>query len=377
MDLFIDKKNLELFINFVTEKGKEVERYKYVDYLQKFDIYYDFGEDASSKMAGLGEEEEYSEIYEWKKKHLGSTRKREGKDFYKSERTKAHYPKSFSIEDIRVNPQYLSAVYLVEDIEKKGLNQIVLYGKGDNPKVLDYLFLGDGGEYSQIKFIKKYISWNSIIKNIPPCTDIVICDRYFFSPKNGRTICKENIKDLLRSLTQNTKAEINVVILTQLEGLFDFLGVATIDEQEMIDLLDFVKEEAMEANKVKATLVIDVNDRSNQGKFPHDRMIITNYCLWLSGDSFQYFDYKRGSCVSNRYYLVHSSLVDRDNYSFVKDTIEDLNNRYIEKKEEGDFNCLVYGDGTSNLLESLKTLDTSNTDFLPFKKEWFLKGKKW
>ncbi len=175
----------------------------------------------------------------------------------------------------------------------------------------------------------------------PPCTDMIICDRYLF--KDGdKNKAIHNIEAMLKSLTLNTRGTINVVIFT-MEGGLNYKEVRIID-----NAIGKIKKSI--ENDTKVTFIIGLENESKYKSIPHDRVIIMNYGLLLSGDCFRYFNFE-DECTSKGYFLVYSSLISINNEQFAKCVINDLNNKHIKTNYS---NLIFYGDGTSNLLDGLK-----------------------
>lgn len=379
MNLFIDKENmLSLKKNFSRDSdGKNGEynpyKSKYIDCLRKFHIYFNFGMSSGMNGDGCGEDdknnshvnkEEEIQLDLFIRNYLTLGKAEVEKNTYLNDSTKPQYPKSFTINDVQSDMDYLSSVYLVENPEE-GLENIVLCGKpGEETKVLDRLFCGN--EFNQFKFLQSF-SWNDLGENIPPCTDIVICDRYLFADNDE--VVKKNLHPMLHALFHNTKTTVNIVILTMDKYDNVFFGDSRVTQSSIEEAIKFIKDVIKENTGMPSnvTFIVDIVNKDEPKVLPHDRAIISNYNIILSGDSFLYFNFK-GSRKTKGYFLAYSSLVESENKNFADAVIDSLNKNYLS---ENDY--LIYGDKVSNFLEDLdkESLAFPNDDV------WIKDGKEY
>ena len=77
-------------------------------------------------------------------------------------------------------------------------------------------------------------------------------------------------------------------------------------------------------------------------------MIITNYRMFRSGDSFCYYNSK-GDIVTNGFHLDIDSLVDIDNFKYMKSVIKYTQDIYNDIKKLGNPD-LIFGDKESNYI---------------------------
>lgn len=395
MNLYISKKNLSSFIDQVKAKktdvkdGIDVEKYKYVNCLLKFNIYFDFENQKSDGGYGDDNEDDFndnntnvdnaenSKIRSWVNKNINQGRDSDGKhDHYRND--SAQYPNEYSIEAIKDNKEYLSSVYLVENPEE-GLENIVLCGKpGEETKVLDRLFCGNSKDFYQFHFLPNF-SWDDL-GNVPPCTDIVICDRFLFcydGNKKTKDTVRNSIDLMLDSIIPQNSGTVNIVIFidqTQIEDDLKTQGGTGPDEAEkrideaekrIKDAIETIRKHLYEKGLLPNITVIG-NDSScfpYKKRGPHDRLIITNYSLQISGDSFTYFD-TSNKPITEGFYMISGSLVDNNIQNHTEKMLDQLNRLYTEPCPC----CNIYGDRKSNLIKF------DNMTTLPIKGEK-LEGK--
>lgn len=360
MNLYIGKRNLLRLFNFLNQEVEANENRrnsKYEDCLRKFNIFYDF-EKAKDDIENI--DIDSLKIYKGIKHYIAAGRNNDEESHYKNENLKTEaYPNEYSIEAIKGNKEYLSSVYLVEDYEE-GLENIVLCGKpGEETKVLDRLFCGNSKDFYQFHFLPNF-SWDDL-GDVPPCSDIVICDRFLFSyddKKSNKTqdVVDYNIKLMFKSLTKNTRGSVNIVVFMDQNTLFLKKDNETQNEKEKrklaeaerIDKVKKIIEETVTNNGAIPQVTIVANDANEKG--PHDRVIIMNYRILISGDSFIYFD-KSNNNKSKGFYLISGSLVENNIYDFANKTLDDLSKLYTDKKTP---RCRKYGEGKSNLIKDIK-----------------------
>ena len=82
-----------------------------------------------------------------------------------------------------------------------------------------------------------------------------------------------------------------------------------------------------------------------QSNSPHDRLIITNYMLYRSGDSFEYFDSK-GKSISKGKSLDVNSWAKKDKYAFAMSIIDST-----QKLCESCKSDMIIGDKKSNFIK--------------------------
>lgn len=150
-----------------------------------------------------------------------------------------------------------------------------------------------------------------------PTSDIVIFDRYIYKNYNEK-IAIQNIEKLCLSLIQNCQKGVNVVLYT----------LSPDNERKLFENYR-QRLDAVLKGWCNITFVLipelSENDivRFKKIVAPHDRVIITNYRLFSSGDSFNYFN-ESGKKRTRGKSLDVDSLGKRENTVFARSIVEDL-----------------------------------------------------
>ena len=139
--------------------------------------------------------------------------------------------------------------------------------------------------------------WSLVKTNASPCTDIVIIDQYFFAQSD--LLYMYNSYNILENLAQWNKGHaLNIVIFT----------FAHFKEKEAVCDVPFTTIERQIKNRISAISGIEPN--LTFVKLPtskeHDRTIITNYKMFVSGDSFTYFKDHGENKSKGRWFYVHT-----------------------------------------------------------------------
>lgn len=336
MDLYIDRENLRSFLNSHDKEEfddclRMIQRQLHVVYnMDKSE----FKEDPA--------------LFEVWLRKLGDGRG-------KSEETDTFLTNKFPIRPIKSNSyndwpkRCLLSAYLIDDSDVSKLKNtgcVLLGDVGEELEVLSKLFCGRDYEYHHLYDLRKnFLSWDQLTKDnqLLPCTDIVISDRYLFeySQEINKEVISYNLSNLLSALANNVKNKIDIVVYTQLDPL-----------------LNFGKEKATEIIKKtikdktgKEPNITFVCSRYNKKLIFHDRLVITNYRLLRSGDSFRYYG-TNGKRITNGCSLDVDSLANHDTYVFVESLLEELQSSYNEiKKADKDRKEMIFGDRKSKFIK--------------------------
>ena len=207
--------------------------------------------------------------------------------------------------------------------------------------------------------------WEIVSKNVSPCTDIIINDRYMFAQSEFEY--ESNSYKLIEELCKKSKGQrLNIVIVTQMrynmyekkkqeDGTYKDKSVEyNISTRTIIRNL---KEKTKDITGQEANITI-IAQHNNPNKRIHDRAIFTNYKLFISGDSFKYYrDKADDSSISTEFisrglWFGVCSLFDDEHDKIAKRFLDDIQeiideSRIIPIKT-------IYGDGKSNFLTNMK-----------------------
>lgn len=299
MQVYFDKENLISFL-----KERKDSRFKYCEetLLHHCHIFMNFPKDEL-----LEDSDENEMIKDWMKSCA------DGFDT-----VSWHWGCVFPLRPIKSNvaktftPLQHSAVYLIND-EKLSLlkdkHQYLVSDFGEEIEVLAQLWFDDR-QYTKNIF-PKLDSWAKLMDYQSPCSDIIICDQYIIMNEN---LLDFNLYELLLQLCYSSaQSKMNIVIFTLKESN----GRRCVDCSILKNKIQKILEEK---TGLKPNVAIITGSSQKLGE--HDRTIFTNYKLYNSGDSFNYFDSKGSKITDGRFFHVHS-LVSKDNEStaclFLKD----------------------------------------------------------
>ena len=340
MDVYIDKQNLYAFI----EARKNPQNYdSYNDCLRMLQrqlrIFYNFGEDKRKN-------DEVLRPY-----FISATA---GKGWGEED---VYLPELFPIRPIKsnvansFNKEQHSSVFLIDD-EKTNLlidkGSFIVGTPGKEVESLKKLFCGEDYDFNKVYDIQSkdsFPNWEQLSKdglNLP-LTDIIVMDRYI----GGQIpdLADYNINKLLEVLVERVKAEVNIVFFCNKtyynKDLKSYINPDW--EQFRKDVKGKVK------NKTGVTCNVTIVFYPQ--KAPHDRVIFTNYMLYSSGDSFEYFDSK-GNTITQGKRLDVDSLAKKDHFDFAMSIVNDMQILYetISRKNPD----MVIGDKKSNYIKFTK-----------------------
>lgn len=283
------------------------------------------------------------------------------------------FPNPHALETDESRKHYLSSVYLLNDDKKiESIKDSVLCGGvGKEVETLGKLLYGNMNEPFEFHYLPNF-KWENL-GNVPPCTDIVICDRFLFcydGNKKTKDTVRNSIDLMLNSIIPQNSGTVNIVIFidqTQIEDDLKTSKDTGPDEAEkrIKDAIETIRKHLYEKGLLPNITVIG-NDSScfpYKKRGPHDRLIITNYSLHISGDSFTYFD-TSNKPITEGFYMISGSLVDNNIQNHTEKMLDQLNRLYTEPCPC----CNIYGDRKSNLIKF------DNMTTLPIKGEK-LEGK--
>jgi hypothetical protein len=206
----------------------------------------------------------------------------------------------------------LFSVYLLEDEKTHTLKQNLLVATvGEEIEVLSKLIIDDETMCSRWENIQELKGWEFIKQVHLPCTDIIIADPYILSDEN---LFEQNLYELIMKLCSHLKDnKVNIVIFSMSEynkGAY---------RPDISKISSCIKNKVKTICRAKPNVTFIVRSK----KVEHDRMIVTNYNAYVSGDSFNYFDSSYNLITTGRNFQSHS-LAGRRNLEMVKQLIRDL-----------------------------------------------------
>lgn len=242
------------------------------------------------------------------------------------------------------NSEQLSSVYcLSKDSDSKMLSQIkkgnlIIACEGQEIEALSSLFFGSFQFTKDI--FDEVSSWSDLEKYISPCTDIVITDLYIFSSPE---IYQQNIYSLLRVLgSKANNSKINVIIFTLKSN---YIKESKIEfEPDWDTIYSKIRKCAEKHSSFNVTFVTASKETLEE----HDRTIFTNYKVFASGDTYNYFNSNGERITKGRWLHVHSSAI-KNNEAKASKFIQDMQSIVdeIEKKKN---DRLIKKDKISNFL---------------------------
>lgn len=224
------------------------------------------------------------------------------------------------------------SVFLVNDVKTDVLkedNNMLIGNVGEETKLLSTLFCNSSFDLHSLYNIQDesaFKGWDTLEKDghIMPCSDIVIADRYLFY--NERKL-ESNLYKILSMFAESLqKSKINIIFFSE-----------DIKEELRNRVAKDVKKLFKKKVKVNVTFVIYGNYK------PHDRFILTNYRLFRSGDSFNYYD-EKGHLCSKGLALDVDSLANANICSVVAKIQKDMQD--LCNKADG----RIFGDRVSNFI---------------------------
>lgn len=230
------------------------------------------------------------------------------------------FPKDPINTDDFKNPSYNSSIYLLDE-EKRDIKKLIEKGtllisaKGDEIKTLSKLFI-KGNQFTKNIF-NEVQQWDDLGKYTSPCSDIIIVDSYIFASKE---LYDSNIIKLAKILSSHSlKEKLNIVIITLNKVHDPKMNIEF--EPNWNDLYSKLRKAVCNQCHCRPNITFIAIIKGNLRE--HDRTIFTNYKLFSSGDSYNYFDSK-GEKITNGRYLHAHSLADKDNWKDSKVFLEKI-----------------------------------------------------
>lgn len=232
-----------------------------------------------------------------------------------------------------------SAVYLITDeclCNLKNLNQYLVSNLGEEVDVLSQLWFDD--KQYIVNVFNKLNEWSALLPYQSPCSDIIVCDKFFLLESN---LLEYNLYTLLPQLSLSSKcSKINIVIFT----LNEYKGKSC-DFEKVIGTIKQIIQKKTGA-KPSVAIVTGSGNKIDE----HDRTIFTNYKLYTSGDTFNYFDSQGRKITKGRYFHVFS-LASKDNENTAKGFLDDMQKLYDSIKGAAPNNIYKENKSKSNYLQ--------------------------
>ncbi len=236
--------------------------------------------------------------------------------------------------------EQLMSIYWLSDDSAKTMQShgsLLIASVGKELESLLQLFI-EGEAYPAKKYsIREMTDWSVIGNNVSPCTDIVIIDPYLFAQSDF--LYEKNAFKVISKAAGHVKFHpINIVIFTNVQYK---------DKERYTEIpIKSIQRRLKESLKEMCGAEPNITIVKLPPKEEHDRTIITNYKVFISGDSFKYFD-ENGKNVSHGRWFDVCSLAHKENRELVINYLHDLQN-IINNQEKGLLNVL--GDKKSYFL---------------------------
>ena len=240
----------------------------------------------------------------------------------------------------------LSAVYLIDDDGVDSFKEVGTSLVGDVNEEIDVLkklFCGNDYDFHKLYNLQNresFPKWEQIKEDnlILPLSDIIIMDRYIGANLRYASC---NILKILELLIEQAQNKVNVVIVCDKQYYS-----RNSDSLETPDWQNF-KRKIIDVVQRKIDIEPNVTFVFNTGtNHPHDRVILTNYMLFRSGDSFNYFD-KNGNLITHGNSLDVNSLAKKSNYEYAECFLNEVQ-RFCDAANETEGN--IIGDKKSNYI---------------------------
>lgn len=230
--------------------------------------------------------------------------------------------------------EYLMAVYCLQSSHQAIENgTLIIANEGEELKMLSSLLFA-GNQYME-EIMEKINKWDDISPYISPCTDIVVVDQFILS---DNSLLTSNIVPLCRLLcSKSKKQKINIVIFTLKED----------PRTKVVPNWGKIREKIKDSigGKYKPNVTFVTVSKGNLQE--HDRTIFTNYKLFVSGDTYNYFDSTGEKITDGRWLHVHSN-ARRNNMKSSLKFIDDMQSVILKVRSNSD---LIKEDKICNFLE--------------------------
>lgn len=346
MKIYIDIEHLKSLVNYIHEK----EVMKLIK--ENFDIYYTFDESDIKRE----KRQKIRNIESWQKELATG---RNGKSVCYNSSIPIHESFRLNHDMEFVSNDALQSVFFIKDKELVP-NGLIYCELGDELKMLRNLLIESKCipakfYYTRPEGNSDIEKWNIVTNNVSPCTDIIINDPYIFA--QNEVEYKANSFHLIEKLVEKSVDTcVNIVIVTKKDY---FEGNTThVIYPKMIK--DQLKESVEHITHILPNITIIAQDYKTSKLRIHDRTIFTNYKLFISGDSFHYYEEKTNNVedtipminfTSNGIWFGVCSLFDDEHNRIAMRFLHDIQSIVDESKMKAN---IIFGDGVSNYLDMRK-----------------------
>lgn len=235
--------------------------------------------------------------------------------------------------------EQLTAVYLLTDEKAHLLTHKILFANNHNDlDLLTLLYTDEDGELTRSIRVKNVASWADLLQPHLPLTDIIITDPFIFSSPE---LLQYNLYSLLSQMVsplQDTQTKINIVILTLPENKGEKPNC------------DKIKTEIKKTIKRVVGIEPNVTFILSREKDKHDRIIISNYVSYDSGDSFNFFNSKQELITKGDTWHINSH-GKTENLENTRDLLNDIQNIINRVKRLNNTESIIVGDKVCNFLQ--------------------------
>ena len=298
MDIYIDKDNLLSYIRSAKREGfLDCERW----FKSNADIYFNFTKEEIENESDIDKK---TDIKLWLKGMTEGAQTKQPKwnSHFPIRPLKSNTHKSF-------NKNQLSAIYLVNDEKIELLinnGNIMFVPLGNEVDSISSLFFTDF-QFTKCINPSNLKTWEQLCDSPLPCSDIIIADKFILSDVD---LVKSNIYKIVEYLSSKVfNSKVNVVVFTAKDKTFS----------EVSEVLSDIKKYIKKITGIKFCVTIVA---AYTLKNEHDRTIFTNYMLYNSGDSFNYFDGSNNLITKGRYLYIKSNafkLNMKESFVFIED----------------------------------------------------------
>ncbi|MBO7585949.1 MAG: hypothetical protein J6T13_02055 [Bacteroidales bacterium] len=245
------------------------------------------------------------------------------------------------------NRKHSSAVYLIDDEGVDSFRDVGTSLVGDVKEEIDVLrrlFCGNDYDFHKLYNLqtkKSFPKWEQLKDDnlLLPLSDIIVMDRYVGANQRYATY---NILKLLELLVEQAQNKVNVVILCDKHYYNKYKNAEETPNWSAFrhKIINVIREKT----NIEPNVTFVFNSGNNH---PHDRMIFTNYMLFRSGDSFNYFD-NNGNLITQGNSLDVNSLAKKSNYEFAEYFLNEVQ-KFCDAAGASEDN--VMGDKKSNYIQ--------------------------
>lgn len=250
-------------------------------------------------------------------------------------------PFSDSFYETLTQEQLMSMYWLSDDQAQSMEHQgcLLISSVGNELNTLLQLFIDHESLPTKQYPTRQMKDWSVLRNNSLPCTDIIVIDPFFFAQSD--MLYERNSYKVLEELACHVKNKaIKIVIFTNGQNRAETGGYIDVP-------IPLIQRQIKERIKEKCGAEPFVTIVKLPMKEEHDRTIITNYKMFVSGDSFKYFDQDGNNTTHGRWLSVSSHAHDIA-LQLSMDVLKDLQS-LADRQKSGLMN--IIGDKKSNFID--------------------------